>query len=66
MLSTGTLPPAAVPMQAQRALKVKKFGAPATAQANTPPKRIVALKANFLPITSAEMDQNEAPMMRPT
>lgn len=66
MLSTGTFPPAAVPMQAHRAQNVTKFCEPATAQANIPPIRMVALKAGLRPTRSAVMPQKDAPMIRPT
>lgn len=66
MESTGTFPPAAVPIQAQRALKATKLFVPATAQAKIPPTRIVALKAGFRPTKSAEIPQKDAPRMSPT
>lgn len=66
MLSTGTFPPAAVPTQAHRAQKVTKFCEPATAHANMPPIRMVALKAGLRPIRSAVTPQNDAPMISPT
>lgn len=66
MLSTGTFPPAAVPMTAQSEQNVTKFWDPAEAQANIPPIRIVALNAGLRPIRSAVTPQNDAPMIRPT
>jgi hypothetical protein len=66
MLSTGTFPPAAMPIHAQREQNAVKFCAPATAHAKMPPRRMVALNAGLRPIRSADILQKEAPMMRPT
>jgi hypothetical protein len=57
MLSTGTLPPAAVPMTAQSEQNATKFCVPATAQAKMPPIKMVALKAGFRPMISAVVPQ---------
>jgi len=63
--STGTFPPAAVPITAQRALNVTKFNAPPAAHRKTPAINSVQLNAGRRPIKSLEMPQNEAPAMSP-
>lgn len=63
--STGTFPPAAVPITAQSALKATKFIAPAHAQRKTPAISRVQLNAGFRPMKSEEIPQNDAPRMRP-
>lgn len=63
--STGTLPPAPVPMTAQSALNEMKFNAPPAAHRKTPAINNVQLNAGFRPIKSLEMPQNEAPTMSP-
>ena len=62
MESTGTLPPAAVPMMAQKKHMASKLLSPATAAPNIPPMRIVVLKAGFLPMKSDEIPQKVAPI----
>jgi len=64
--STGTFPPAAVPIMNHKKQNTPKLVTPATAQAKTPPIKTVALKAGFLPMKSQEIPQNKAPKMRPT
>jgi hypothetical protein len=57
MESTGTLPPAAVPMIAHKMQKPVKFERPATAHPKIPPMRRVALNAGLRPMKSAEIPQ---------
>lgn len=64
--STGTLPPAAVPITPQSALKVTKFVEPAAAHRKTPAMNRVQLNAGFLPMRSLDRPQNEAPKISPT
>jgi len=66
MESTGTFPPAAVPMIAHNTQNGTKLLSPATAAPNTPPIRRVALNAGLRPIKSAEIPQNDAPIIKPT
>lgn len=65
MESTGTLPPAAVPMIVQKIQKAVKLLSPATAVPNNPPMIRVALNAGFLPIRSALVPQKKAPKIKP-
>lgn len=66
MESTGTFPPAAVPMTAQSALNAMKFMDPAAAQRKTPAMSSVELKAGLRPMRSLDRPQNEAPRISPT
>lgn len=50
ILSTGTLPPAAVPIKAHMALKLIKLPVAAERQAKIPPVKMVRLKAGLRPI----------------
>lgn len=63
--STGTFPPAAVPITAQRALNDTKFSAPPAAHKKIPAINRVQLNAGRRPIKSLEMPQNEAPTISP-
>lgn len=64
--STGTLPPAAVPMMAHMTQKAMKLLVPPTANPKIPPMSKVRLNAGLRPMKSAEMLQKEAPHIMPT